>query len=98
VRKILKWVAIVMAFLGVSTGSWAIFIAVRGIPSYDHPVIQFRAESNPEVAHGRKLVRLLCMDCHFDPATGALTGKRMHDVPSASALKSAASASSAIPA
>jgi cytochrome c2 len=78
----LKWVAVMVAVLGASAGSLVIFIAVRGIPSYDHPAIQFRMQSTPEmVAHGRKLVRLLCMDCHFDPASRALTGKRMRDVP-----------------
>lgn len=78
----LKWVAVVVAVLGASAGSLAIFIAVRGISLYDHPDIQLRAKSTPEaVAHGRKLVRLLCMDCHFDPTTRALTGKRMRDVP-----------------
>ena len=82
-RKPLKRTAIVVAALATIACGLATFVAVRGIPSYDHPSIQFRVESTPEtVAQGRKLVRLLCMDCHFDPATRALTGKRMRDVPS----------------
>src|SRR5215831_20906402 len=82
-RKLLKRTAIVVAVLAAIACGLATFVAVRGIPSYAHPAIQFHVESTPQVvAHGRKLVRLLCMDCHFDPTTRALTGKRMRDVPS----------------
>lgn len=81
-RKVLKRAAIVVAILVVAAGGLAIFVAVRGIPSYAHPPVRFHVESTPQaVLHGRKLVRLLCMDCHFDPTTRALTGKRMRDVP-----------------
>jgi len=82
VKKILKGIAIVVAVLASAGGVLASFVAIRGIPSYSRPAIQFHAESTPQsVAHGRKLVHLLCMNCHFDPATRALTGKRMRDVP-----------------
>ena len=81
-RKVLKRAAIVVAILVVAAGGLAIFVAVRGIPSYAHSPVRFHVESTPQaVLHGRKLVRLLCMDCHFDPTTRALTGKRMRDVP-----------------
>jgi len=81
-RKVLKGAAVVVMVLVAAAGGFTAYVAIRGIPSYTHPAIQFHVESTPQaVAHGRKLVRLLCMDCHFDPATRALTGKRMRDVP-----------------
>src|SRR3974390_1457323 len=81
-RKILKSIGILMCALSVAAVGFAAYVAIRGIPFYTHPVIQFHVKFTPEsVARGRKLARLLCMDCHFDPATRALTGKRMRDVP-----------------
>ena len=39
-------------------------------------------ESTPErVARGKLISEMLCKECHFDAATGRLTGQRMADVP-----------------
>lgn len=52
-RKVLKRAAIVVAILVVAAGGLAIFVAVRGIPSYAHPPVRFHVESTPQaVLHG----------------------------------------------
>ena len=33
------------------------------------------------MARGTRLAKMLCVSCHFDPATRVLSGRRMADVP-----------------
>ena len=81
-KRALKIAGLVMAILVVAAGSFCTYVAIRGIPSYRILQIKFQVKSTPQsVARGRKLVGLLCVSCHLDSATGALTGKHMEDVP-----------------
>lgn len=81
-KKALKITGMVLAVLAIAAGAFLGYVNIRGIPSYPVPRIQFQAQSTPQrIERGRKLARLLCVSCHFDPATGALTGKYMSDVP-----------------
>lgn len=68
----------------VLIGGFALFIQVRGIPSFTPEKISLKVEVTPErVANGRKIVNLLCSNCHFDQVTNRLSGKQMLDAPPA---------------
>ncbi len=65
-----------MGLLGFS------FIEMRGIPSYEVKKITFKAEETPaRLERGKKLVLLLCANCHKSSVTGKLTGEQMLDAP-----------------
>ncbi|MEO5571375.1 MAG: cytochrome c [Bacteroidia bacterium] len=59
------------------------FIEVRGIPSYEVKKIDYKAPAaTPEqLERGKKLVLLLCANCHKSAETGKLTGEQMLDAP-----------------
>ena len=81
-KKLLKWLLIAVGGVAVLAGGFALFIHLRGIPSYPTQKINLRVESTPErIANGRKIVNLLCAECHFDQGTNRLTGKLMMDLP-----------------
>jgi mono/diheme cytochrome c family protein len=81
-RGVFKWVGVaVAAVLGLAGGA-AAYVALAPIPSYPVPKVEFRVDVTPErVARGRRAVEMMCAACHLDPETGALTGKRMPDLP-----------------
>jgi len=82
VRKTLKWIGIVAAAIAVVVGAAAGYIAVSPLPHYPVVKLDFPVEVTPErVARGRRSVEMLCAGCHMDSATGALSGKRMPDLP-----------------
>lgn len=77
-KKSLKIILIVVIVIVVFIGGFALFIEVRGIPSYKAENPDITIVSTPErVERGRILVNMLCADCHKDPATGKLTGGDM---------------------
>ena len=81
-RKALKIGGIVVLALVALVGAFAGFVAVRGIPTYEPGHLKLRVESTPaRVERGRKFAKLLCAECHMDPTTRQLTGKRMADAP-----------------
>ncbi len=81
-KKFLKYLLILIGIVLLAGLSAFTFISVRGIPSYDVEKIDFKAEVTPEkVEHGKKLVLLLCANCHKDQSTGKLTGTQMLDAP-----------------
>jgi mono/diheme cytochrome c family protein len=81
-KKVLKWLGIAAALVAVVIAAAAAYVAVSPIPSYPVVKVEFPVDVTPErVARGRRSVEMLCAACHMDPATGALTGKRMPDLP-----------------
>jgi mono/diheme cytochrome c family protein len=81
-KRMLRVGAWVLGTLVLSVGAAVAFIALRGIPSYPPGKVELRVEPTPErVARGEKLVRILCAECHMNPTTRKLTGKRMLDAP-----------------
>jgi hypothetical protein len=81
-KKFLKYFLILIAIIAVAVLSAYTFISVRGIPTYEVQKIDYKVDVTPErVAHGKKLVLLLCANCHKDPETGQLTGEQMMDAP-----------------
>lgn len=81
-KKIIGIIAIAtgipIAFLCVV----AIIVSTGGIPTYKVEEIEYSVQSSPEaIERGRKLAQMLCANCHLDPNTQKLTGKRMLDAP-----------------
>ena len=74
----------IICILVVIIGGFALFIQLRGIPSYPVSSISLHIDYTPaRVVRGRKLSNLLCAECHLDQKTGRLTGKELVDLPKA---------------
>ncbi|MFT3925046.1 MAG: hypothetical protein QM778_21100 [Myxococcales bacterium] len=57
-------------------------MASRGIPHYEAKRIDLKVEVTPErVARGERFAKILCAECHMNPSTKQLTGKRMQEAP-----------------
>ena len=81
-KKIFRWLLVIVIIIVVFIGGFAAFIAIRGIPHYKAEQISLKVESSPQrIARGQVLVSLLCRNCHFDPNTNKLTGRKMDEVP-----------------
>jgi mono/diheme cytochrome c family protein len=82
-KRTLKIMGGAIAIIALLIAGGAIFIQLRGIPSYPvEPLADYTVEVTPDrVAKGRKMALLLCMGCHGNEQTGFLTGKEMHDAP-----------------
>ena len=80
--RILKWVGIAVGVVVVLVGAFAAYVAVSPIPSHTPQPVALKVEVTPErVARGKRTAEMLCVACHFDSNTGALTGKKMVDLP-----------------
>jgi mono/diheme cytochrome c family protein len=83
-RRILKWVGIILVVFIVIIGGFLSYVAINGIPRYEAKKIDLVVDKSPErVSHGRELATKLCMLCHRDPETGRLSGVRLADLPEA---------------
>jgi mono/diheme cytochrome c family protein len=81
-KQVLKWMAIVVGLVLLGVGVGAAYVAATPIPSYPVEKIDLKVDVTPErVARGRRTAEMLCAQCHMDPTTGTLTGKRVADVP-----------------
>ena len=81
-KKILKVLGAPVLVVVLLVGGLALYIQLTGIPSYPVQKVEWRVEVTPErVARGRKIASMLCAECHLDPRTGQLTGRRMPDLP-----------------
>jgi cytochrome c553 len=69
-----KWVAIISTCIVVILFSCRTHFKTQEI---DYPVTTNAAQ----LKEGKKLVVSICGSCHYDQATGKLTGKQMHDLP-----------------
>src|SRR5262245_24477233 len=81
-RKMPKGLAYAVLALVAAAGGFALYAQVTGMPTYPPRKVEFTVDVTPErIQRGRRTVVMLCAGCHKDPATGALTGKRMADAP-----------------
>jgi mono/diheme cytochrome c family protein len=81
-KKFLRYLLIIIGILIVLVGGFAAFVAIRGIPDFKPQAFNFKVTPTPErLEKGRKLATMLCVDCHMDPNTGKLTGRKMDEVP-----------------
>ena len=78
----MKIAGLVLAVLVVVIGGFLLYVEIDGIPRYPVQKVSLRVEATPErIARGRKLVNLLCANCHLDPETRQLTGRQLADAP-----------------
>lgn len=62
----------------------ALFVALRGIPRYDAPLVAavpVPASTPAQLVLGEKLVRASCAECHLNQQTERLSGQRLLDTP-----------------
>lgn len=80
--KIAKIIGIGVAILLTLFLVLFIWINTSDIPSYEKKVVSYQAESTENsVVRGKKLVMMLCANCHMNRQTGKLTGIQMLEVP-----------------
>jgi mono/diheme cytochrome c family protein len=81
-KRLLKGLGALVALLLLAAGSAALYVDRSGIPRYAPARLELSVEVTPErVERGRKSAQMLCVACHLDNETGALSGHRMPDLP-----------------
>lgn len=81
-KRALRWLGISLLLLLAVAGAGLAYVAAAPPRRYAVPRIDLRVEVTPErVARGRRIAGMICVSCHLDPGAGALTGRRMHDLP-----------------
>lgn len=79
-KKILRYLLILIGIIVISLCGFAAFIAARGIPKYKAQTVEMKIEYTAQrVTKGLKLASMLCSNCHLDPATAKFTGRRMQE-------------------
>src|SRR5262245_65378331 len=59
-----------------------VYVEVAGVPRYAPARVDFTVDVTPRrIERGRRLATMLCVNCHKDPGTEALTGRRLADLP-----------------
>jgi len=80
-KKALRYLLYTLAVIIVLAGGFAAFVAIRGIPTYTAEKFDVKIAITPErVERGRQLSAMLCNDCHMNPNTNKLTGRKMDEI------------------
>lgn len=80
-KKIFRYLLIIVGILILVAGAFAAFVAIKGVPDYTAENIDLKVNSTPErIEKGRQLSAMLCNDCHMDPNTNKLTGRKMEEI------------------
>src|SRR5688500_8234532 len=80
-KKALRYLLTILAIIVGLAGIFAAFVAIKGIPTHEAAKIDLKVTSTPErIEKGRQLSAMLCNDCHMDPNTGKLTGRKMDEI------------------
>lgn len=81
-KRSFRWLLIIVVIILVLIGGFATFISIKGVPNYTAEKFTMKVESSPaRVERGRQLSAMLCNDCHMNPNTKKLTGRRMDEIP-----------------
>ncbi len=81
-KTFLKITAIVFGAIVLLIVIGAAYINFSGIPVYDTEKVELQVHATPQaVERGRRLVSMLCANCHMNRETRKLTGKKLLDVP-----------------
>jgi mono/diheme cytochrome c family protein len=81
-KKLLKYLLVLVLAVAGLAGCAAAIIHFRGIPHYETVKIDYNHISSPaSIERGRKLASMLCANCHLNKSTGKLSGKKMDDAP-----------------
>ncbi|HEX2608520.1 MAG TPA: c-type cytochrome [Flavisolibacter sp.] len=80
-KKFLRYFLMLVLLLVVLAALGAVFISVRGIPSYKAEKINLHVDPTPaRIVQGEKLASMLCKSCHFNDQTGKFTGRELNEV------------------
>jgi mono/diheme cytochrome c family protein len=81
-KKFLRITGYVLGVVVLLVASFAAYVALSGVPTYDPPVIpNTRVEVTPaRVARGEVIAQVQCMGCHADKQN-RLAGQQMIDIP-----------------
>ncbi len=80
-KKIFRYLLIIVGILIILIGGFAAFVAIKGIPKYTAENFKLKVTSTPDhIERGRQLSAMLCNDCHMNQNTGKLTGRKMDEV------------------
>lgn len=80
-KKAFRYLLILVGIILIGAGAFAGFVAFRGIPGYKAEKVDLKVVSTPQrIERGRQLSAMLCNDCHMDPNTRKLTGRRMDEI------------------
>jgi mono/diheme cytochrome c family protein len=81
-KKALKVLGSILGLVVLAVAGAALYIQASGLPYYPRPTLVLEVKATPErVERGARLAKMLCVGCHYDPATRVLSGKRMVDAP-----------------
>jgi len=80
--KLLRYFLVILLLLVVMGGVFGAFIHFRGLPELEHQALDIKIEYTPErIAEGERIVRMRCMDCHYNSESKQLSGQKLLDVP-----------------
>ena len=82
-KKVLRFLFWLVVAAVLIFGSAALYISIKGIPSYETQKVDLKIEVTPErIEHGLKLAQNLCIRCHLNKETNKLSGAQIVDLPS----------------
>ena len=84
-KKFLKIAGIILGCIILLIGGFLGYLKLAGMPKFsDVHRPDIHVISSPErIVRGRKIVSLLCYDCHYNPATNRLSGHHLSEIPAA---------------
>ncbi len=81
-KRFFKWFGISLGIVVALIGVLLLYINFAYNPTYEVNIPTIRVEAtSARLERGRMLVMTLCAECHRDPVTRQLTGRRMGDLP-----------------
>jgi cytochrome c2 len=89
-RKFFRVLLLVIVFLIVIIGVFALYIKFRQMPKYKVENITMKVEVTPQrIEKGRKLASMLCFSCHYNNETQKFTGRLLSEAPQFGEIHSA---------
>ncbi len=81
-KKFFKWLGIALGVIILGLAGLALYVVKIWNPTYEVHVPDIKVEATPaRLERGKELVLTLCSECHKDPETKLLTGRRLGDLP-----------------
>lgn len=81
-RKFFKVLLIIIGFIIVLAGVFALFVNYRKMPVYKAGNIDYHVQSSPaRIAKGKKMASMLCFSCHYNSSTEKFTGRLLSEAP-----------------
>jgi hypothetical protein len=82
-KLLLRIIGFLVLLVIVGALGFFLFIEIRGIPKFEAKVPDVKIKPDSAmVANGGRLAKMLCKECHYNPATGKLSGAFMPDAAS----------------